>query len=413
MKHSAILAVSGLFGSLAAASACCNNRCVRAIVSPSVLGVADCSSLLATTVTPATSTITSTVTLGKAQNVTFVVSSAYTTDITTTVYTETIVSTSSLTVTESVDVITATQTETTIVSTETQTVLTTVTATPVKARRAANDTLGLPQYASVCGSWPKYADACSCIGAAPGTITAPTPMTTITVTETQTKYSNVTSSVLSTETRTIPVSISVSTTEIDTVPVTATTTTTQIAYISATTTTVATATATVSTCVNIVQNPGFDDATVSPWTFVDSGMQRLEDPSKAHSGGKAALSVITTFAQRNRVTQTINLVSGNPYRIRYWWAINSGVAGSGNRGCYITTIIGGGVVYSDFPIPAVPLNTWAAHEISFTAPSDSPLLAIYMFCNQQANGLQVLLDDVSVYPDTTAGSDGYCIPPAI
>ncbi|VUC30199.1 unnamed protein product [Clonostachys rosea] len=150
---------------------------------------------------------------------------------------------------------------------------------------------------------------------------------------------------------------------------------------------------------NLVPNGDFESSPDgAPWVFIDTGMTLLNDPALARSGSKAALSTIIGFDQRNRITQTFPTVRGKSYTFRFWWAINYGDPGVGNKGCYITTIVAGGLAYNDFPLVAAPLNTYAFHDYEFTAYADTTNLLTYIFCNQEVvSGLKVLLDDVGVY----------------
>lgn len=66
-------------------------------------------------------------------------------------------------------------------------------------------------------------------------------------------------------------------------------------------------------------------------------------------------------------------------------------------GCYISTTINVGSPRDDFPIPTTALNTYAARDFTFTAPVDNALVLILAFCNQQASGLQVLVEDVAIW----------------
>lgn len=208
--RSYILPLLGLFLSFdAAEAATCNrcnaNNCYRQVVASAFTtrhGSQDCSSYLATTVTPATITFTETVEATQTEDVT-------TTDTT-------------------VITIPATETDTvtaTILTTETDTVTTTVTKVmSTVLRRDASPTSGIPAYASGCTAPGQYSSACSCIGVFPHTVTAPTPSATITQTLTQvvTNTVGVEMSILTTETLTVFTTV---TTE---VVATTTTTTTQL-----------------------------------------------------------------------------------------------------------------------------------------------------------------------------------------
>ncbi|KAB5515139.1 hypothetical protein GE09DRAFT_1231585 [Coniochaeta sp. 2T2.1] len=193
-------------------AACNANNCLRAVIASAVAtrhGVADCSSYLAVTVTPATSTITSTVTVRPTVFTTSVDTRLYTESQTTTVSTET-------------DVTTVQETQT--VSTETDFVTVTVPGVlPLKARAVTQTSSTYPAYASPCSAWDKYVSACSCVGVFPATITAATPVTTTVVTETTTVTSTGLLTTSSTETDIISATATTITTNTLTIPVTSTT----------------------------------------------------------------------------------------------------------------------------------------------------------------------------------------------
>ena len=176
-------ALSGLLllGSLhaTAASKCnpnkCNaNDCYRQVVASAFTtrhNSADCSSFLATTVTPSTVTISRTV--SAAQTVTVINTETVDFTILTTrtdIQTATAISTDIIT-----DVVTETVTVQPTLSSSFQIAPRVVTGLP-------GSPSGVPPYASACTSPGQYASACSCIGVLPFTTTAPTPSTTVTVT---------------------------------------------------------------------------------------------------------------------------------------------------------------------------------------------------------------------------------------
>lgn len=125
------------------------------------------------TVTPATSTVTSTVTIRPT---------VYTTSV------ETALSTTSETQTLSTVTSSVTTEQTQTASTETDFVTVTVTADPAKVKKARSaitqTSSTYPAYASPCSAWDKYVSACSCVGVFPTVITVATPVTTTVVTET-------------------------------------------------------------------------------------------------------------------------------------------------------------------------------------------------------------------------------------
>ncbi|KAK6542382.1 hypothetical protein TWF694_006338 [Orbilia ellipsospora] len=129
----AALAVTGVLAD------CAHDNCLRAIIASAVKtrsGVADCASYFAVaTITPPPSTVTVTV---------------------------------AHTVTKATDTI-----------------------QPARQRRDLNRRItaaaSIPAYASACSGLARYSSACSCVGVAVGgTFTAPTPVTTVTVTSTTT-----------------------------------------------------------------------------------------------------------------------------------------------------------------------------------------------------------------------------------
>ena len=172
---------------------CVANDCNRQVVASAFTTRhtrADCSSYLASTVTPSAVTISVTVTNAETVAVTV---------------TETVVGTSLATETDTVPV-TAVSTE---IVTVTQDVFETISAAKtsvVLAPRIATSLLpnDVPAYASSCTAPGQYSSACSCIGVHPFTVTAVAPSTTVTVTvsPTVTVTQSATLSTLVTQTRT-------------------------------------------------------------------------------------------------------------------------------------------------------------------------------------------------------------------
>ena len=153
---------------------CDANNCYRQVVASAFTtrhNSADCSSFLATTITPSTVTISRTVSAPQTVTVT----NTETVDFTI--------------LTTQTDIQTATAISTDIITdvvTETVTVQPTLSSAFQIAPRVVTGLPGLssavPPYASSCTSPGQYASACSCIGILPSTVTAPTPSTTVTVT---------------------------------------------------------------------------------------------------------------------------------------------------------------------------------------------------------------------------------------
>ena len=176
--RSQFIPLTGLAGLLLLGSsdaACTGNRCVADNCNRQVVASAfttrqtraDCSSYLATTVTPSAVTISLTVTAAETSAVTV---------------TETVVVTSLTTETDTVPV-TAVSTE---IVTVTQDVFETITADITSVllvpRIATGGVSALPAYASSCTAPGQYSSACSCIGVHPFTVTAAAPSTTVTIT---------------------------------------------------------------------------------------------------------------------------------------------------------------------------------------------------------------------------------------
>ncbi|KAM0335862.1 hypothetical protein ACHAQA_000912 [Verticillium albo-atrum] len=137
----------------------CNaDNCLRALRNTARPGLAECSSFLKATVTPATSTIYTTTTFFTTPTNTFEVTGTIT------------------------NLVTATEV---IELTATETVTKGITIRPAK-RQVTEVPSVLPTYATPCSGIARYTSACSCLGATAATVTAETPITVITVWETQT-----------------------------------------------------------------------------------------------------------------------------------------------------------------------------------------------------------------------------------
>ncbi|KAJ9149892.1 hypothetical protein NKR23_g4173 [Pleurostoma richardsiae] len=148
----------------------CGDNCARAVIALAYTtrhGAADCSSYLLTTVTPATSTITQTSTLSFSPTVT-------------------VAGTNTVTATTTIPFTAATVTApivTTTTVTSTSTIFTNwpgLGTTVYKRDQIAAPSI-IPAYASPCSGAARYSTACACVGVYPSTVTAATPLTTITV----------------------------------------------------------------------------------------------------------------------------------------------------------------------------------------------------------------------------------------
>ncbi|EJT72464.1 hypothetical protein GGTG_09330 [Gaeumannomyces tritici R3-111a-1] len=211
MKSVLALAFPALAAAAAVARSPCNAdnclRAVRATQFPTRLEA--CSSFVVTTVTPATSTHTETVKVTAGTPV-------VTLSVTDTTV-NTVTATSMVKVDETLTVATVTQTKT-------QTV-----GTPQKRAAADGDQAvtvvptAIPAYASACTSAARFSSACSCAGVTGSVTTAPTPVTTVYVTETQTPAASTQTLVV--DTTVVPTTAeTVSVTLTSTVSVTATAT---------------------------------------------------------------------------------------------------------------------------------------------------------------------------------------------
>ncbi|MCJ1381279.1 hypothetical protein MMC17_004388 [Xylographa soralifera] len=193
---------------------CNENNCLRAVQGSAYTtrhGTADCSSYLLATVTPATITVTDTVTVYTPSTVVQDVTATSILDVET-VETIDVTATSTLDVTlvQTVDVTTTSTVDVTVVETDSITVLDTATTaistatltstiiTVTVAARSNNDRRNVdlqprqvtvtpsstPSYASACSGSAGYSSACSCIGVTKSTTTVATPTTTTTTTVT-------------------------------------------------------------------------------------------------------------------------------------------------------------------------------------------------------------------------------------
>ncbi|CAH0046528.1 unnamed protein product [Clonostachys solani] len=143
---------------------------------------------------------------------------------------------------------------------------------------------------------------------------------------------------------------------------------------------------------NLVKNGGFDSPLDgSPWIFSNMEVTSY----KPRSSPQAALSQIEDSAQRNAIVQSVPLVEGESYTLRYYWTIVGGTfAASG--GCEISASLdnfhGDDALY----LSDTPQGTYSLHEWTFTAPANSKLNLV-VFCKRDAT-LDVNVDDVSIYP---------------
>ncbi|MCJ1404705.1 hypothetical protein MMC11_007931 [Xylographa trunciseda] len=189
---------------------CNENNCLRAVQGsayPTRHGTADCSSYFRATVTPATTTVTTTITVYTPTTAVQDVTATTILDVTlvetseiaaTSTLDVTVVQTSEETATSTVDAtlietvdITVSTTVTTAVSTATLTstiISVTILARgndrgnmDLQPRQATVVPTSIPSYASACSGSVGYSSACSCVGVTISTITAATPTTTATV----------------------------------------------------------------------------------------------------------------------------------------------------------------------------------------------------------------------------------------
>ncbi|KAG7137932.1 hypothetical protein HYQ45_004786 [Verticillium longisporum] len=177
----------------ATTSKCSHNNCLRAVIAgsfPNRPTVADCSSFLRKTVTPATYTET----IWETVTPTTQTATSFSTDVAVQVTTVTVVDTVDVT---------------------TQTLTTTITAVPAARKREDGEyqekrqvtevPSAMPTYATACRSTEAYSSACSCIGISPATITVATP--TVKVTSTSTVTAQVTVGVIETVTTVVPTTV--------------------------------------------------------------------------------------------------------------------------------------------------------------------------------------------------------------
>jgi len=144
-------------GELFNRAGCNADNCLRGIRNTARPGLADCSSFLASTVTPATSIELSTTTFSVTPTNTYMVTGTIT------------------------NLVTATEV---VKQTSTKTVTNGVTVTPwlqVNKRQVTETPSNIPTYASACSGAVRYTSACSCLGAEATTITVAAPTTTVIV----------------------------------------------------------------------------------------------------------------------------------------------------------------------------------------------------------------------------------------
>jgi hypothetical protein len=183
LKNLGVVALSGAALLQVATAACClSNACLKAVALQEQDGIADCSSNLLVTVTPAAVTVTETAT---------VIESAIETALLTETTTQ-IASTETLLFTEITTVTASTKTNTvgeTITVPYTATVF--ATAPPVTTTSYVYETFAkarqvgetpLPEYATAfCADWNTYVKACKCAGVERSTVTADPTTSTVTV----------------------------------------------------------------------------------------------------------------------------------------------------------------------------------------------------------------------------------------
>ncbi|KAK8852114.1 hypothetical protein PGQ11_014593 [Apiospora arundinis] len=288
----------------------------------------DCSAFMRTTITPATSYFTASVTAVQTFDVTDIFTTsnfdtATQTDTTSVTTSETSFSTISSILATQTDnfAVTITQTETqTTTSTQTNTFFTTITGAPVPNKRSVplpvKDLLaqrgaglrkrsvqvangGVPAYATdVCTDAKAYSSACRCNGVRTTTITAAVPTATLTVTNsasvTQTSQSSVTLSLTTTATQTQTQTITQVVTEIVTVPLTSTISQTSTSTATETTTTGVTETTATTATSTLTPAPTSGVLRVSGSQF-DGQYARVAGGAEDRTVSFGARSVATTI----------------------------------------------------------------------------------------------------------------------
>ncbi|KAM7213283.1 hypothetical protein V8F06_011349 [Rhypophila decipiens] len=343
---------------------CSHNNCLRAVIAEAFTtrdGRGDCSKYLRVTVTPATSTIVSTVTEAALATATTTIVEGYT-DV------ETIVASTETQYAKVTAVIEE-------ILTVTETAFTTRTVDPLGnpgkfKRQVTASGSTFPAYASACTSFAKYTSACSCVGVFAETVTTSAPSTTVTVTSTSTSTSTQTTTTSTTTTS--PLSIT------ETTLLTSTLTTT-ITASTATATTTSTATLT-----NIVTNGRFTQG-LSAWVITRN----------SQISGSVINGVLKTGNMFNNnlfeIRQTLTGTQpGTEYHCRYDWHFSNHyetLYTNGNTYVpYVHVYINDDLVDNSTPQPPRSPGVWYTAEFSFVSSSGSDILWFDCASPQARNG---------------------------
>ncbi|KAL1873619.1 hypothetical protein VTK73DRAFT_806 [Phialemonium thermophilum] len=379
------------------ATGCSHDNCLRAVIAsafPTRHGVADCSSYLHTTVTPAVSTYTESVTV---PTVVFVSSTEV--DLFTDI--EIITAATQTEVVVQTDVVEETLTVVGSVVTVTQTVQPpSVTIRPPRVKRGCQSpsttATAYPTYASACSSLARYVSACSCVGVFPSTTTIAAPSTTTTVTVVSTSTSVLVETVSTTET------VLSSVTETDVVTSIATLSTTDA---TATVTSTTTATVTVVPYENIVRNGDFETGHLGPWNIdYDTPTASVTTP-----GSNSRYSLLTTNLYDNNLFELSQTLYGFPqvtYSCTYDFKFTNYYSTLYSNGVYYVPYVHVYVNndYLDVSIPSsVNPNQWQTSTFSFTS---SGVDILYFDCASpqpsrgRGSGKNYLsLDNIACFPE--------------
>ncbi|KAM7193994.1 hypothetical protein V8F33_007500 [Rhypophila sp. PSN 637] len=332
---------------------CSHNNCLRAVIAEAFTtrdGRGDCSKYLRVTVTPAASTIVSTVTEPALATATTTIVEGYT-DV------ETIVASTETQYSQVTTVVEE-------VLTVTETAFTTRTVDPLGnpgklKRQVTVSGSTFPAYASACTSFAKYTSACSCVGVFPETVTASAPSTTVTVTSTSTSTSTYTTTTSTTTTS--PLSVT------ETTLLTSTLTTTVTAS-TATATTTSTASLT-----NIVINGRFNQGLAS-WVITrNSQISGSVTPNGVLRTGNMFNNNLFEMRQTLMGTQP-----GTEYNCRYDWHFTNHyetLYTNGNTYVpYVHVYINNDLYDNSTPQPPRSPGVWYTTEFSFVSSSGSDIL---------------------------------------
>ncbi|KAK7214734.1 hypothetical protein V2G26_002737 [Clonostachys chloroleuca] len=129
---------------------------------------------------------------------------------------------------------------------------------------------------------------------------------------------------------------------------------------------------------NLVKNGDFDDPlNGSPWEFTNMEITKI----KPRSSPQAALAEVRDDNLDHSIEQSITLIEGKKYALRYYYAVISGSIPA-TAECQIIASVDN----SDFdvnPVTATPLGEYKQHEFIFTAAATSNL-EIIVRCTPQA-----------------------------